>query len=769
MSDIVLPEILNIPPKLIPMVTRFNEFDYFLLEGGRGCISGDTEIDTPRGKIRVDKFKGGEVFSFDGEKVVRAYACRPIKYTIERLFKVSFKSGNEITCTDEHKFATMSGWKMLKELSCGSSVLSAQAQSALCLPQTTSDTSLSELHEDVRHSLRTLAGSIYRYWQDYCQCGGRLPKATDTFRDVFQQLIDVEQHTFPTLSQMDAKDIFHKDDLQTFSRHLSNLAFLLEAEGKSYKGKENCISEISSELLSVSFELSEQSLSMLTHHEQAQALSKQLLRLSCICTLTGLDKNLRTTFDMLLSCVEDKTYSELLCCNLCHHHNKEDEIVNIVEVEKDYYYDFFVPFYNNYLSNGVINHNSGKSATIARFILYICSIQTVRCFCVREVQNSIEDSVYQLLVDTINQFQLDFEIQKAVLRHRVTGSTIKFKGLREQGKDNIKSLEGANIVWVEEAQSISKAALDTLLPTIRKNKSRMFFSMNRFIRTDAVYEAMAKNPRCLTIHIDYFDNPWCPRSLIVQAETCKAENPKDYNHIWLGEPLDAGDDYLFSATKLDAMLTVLPDDKSGHYNKRVLSIDLSGAGGDSCVAKVLYMRTGLGWCDEHTVTWSNPDTDYSIGRCIALHNEFQPNEMIVDACGIGYPMFVAIRKVIPDCIGFNGAETEFCEQHTGNHRAQSYLDLKELIDSGRMRCEDTYTRKDLEGIRRNFARKGKIYLISKQDMRKDGLQSPDRGDALAMGAFAIKRYFGQEKDFAPAYDIMQNGREVYADTSEWRL
>ena len=423
--------------------------------------------------------------------------------------------------------------------------------------------------------------------------------------------------------------------------------------------------------------------------------------------------------------------------------------------------------YRYFLCEG--GRGSGKTQSIARVILYLCEHRRLRVVCGRETQASIDDSVYTVLCDLIRKYDLPWDVAKTQLIHKASGSEIKFRGFKEHGAEAIKGLEAVDILWIEEAQSISKASLNIIIPTIRKDTAKVLVSMNRFLRNDPVYEALAGRADCKLMTINYVDNPYCPQSLITEANELKSRNDKEYRHIWLGEPLDAGDDYLFSATKLDAMLTVMPDDKSKHYNKRVLSIDLSGAGGDLCVAKVLYMRTGLGWCDEHTVTWSNPNTDYSIGRCIALYNEFQPNEMIVDACGIGYPMFVAIRKVIPDCIGFNGAETEFCEQHTGNHRAQSYLDLKELIDSGRMRCEDTYTRKDLEGIRRNFARKGKVYLISKQDMRKDGLQSPDRGDALAMGAFAIKRYFGQEKDFAPAYDIMQNGREVYADTSEWRL
>jgi phage terminase large subunit len=382
---------------------------------------------------------------------------------------------------------------------------------------------------------------------------------------------------------------------------------------------------------------------------------------------------------------------------------------------------------------------SAKTQSIARIILYLAEQDTLRIACARETQSSIEDSVHAVFADLIRLYDLNWTIQKNVLTHNETKTEIKFKGFREQGAVNIKGLEGVDILWIEEAQSITKLTLDIIIPTIRKNKAKIFISMNRYIRSDPVYETLAGRADCLTVKINYIDNPFCPDVLIQEAEEMRSRNIRDFNHIWLGIPLEQGDDYLYNSEKLDAMKTVCPENLAHNYSGSVLSVDLSGDGGDMCVATLFRRRSGRHWWIEHVITWNNPDTDYTIGKCISLYNQYRPDEMIVDANGIGYPMFVAIQKVIPECYGFKGSKTDMCDDSCGNQRAQGYLDLKELIDAGLLRCEDVYLIKELSSIRRNLGRQGKVYLVSKQDMRKQGIQSPDRADSAAMGAFAITR------------------------------
>ena len=183
----------------------------------------------------------------------------------------------------------------------------------------------------------------------------------------------------------------------------------------------------------------------------------------------------------------------------------------------------------------------GKSQAVARMILYLLEHYKLRVVCGREIQKSIEESVYTIFKDLIFQFKLNFEVFADRIVNRDTGGTIHFKGFREQGSVNIKGLEGVDILWIDEAQSITKHTLDIIIPTIRKEKARIFFTMNRYLKSDPVYKEFATRDDCLHLHINYMDNPFCSEALKHEAAICKARNPDDYAHIWMGQPLEEAD------------------------------------------------------------------------------------------------------------------------------------------------------------------------------------------------------------------------------------
>ena len=400
--------------------------------------------------------------------------------------------------------------------------------------------------------------------------------------------------------------------------------------------------------------------------------------------------------------------------------------------------------FNNYryfLNEG--GRGSGKSHSVVRFICYLCSIKTIRVICAREIQNSIQESVYQLFVDVIGEFKLDFEISQTQITHKETGSTIRFKGCREQGAVSLKSMEGVDILWVEEAQSLSQVSLDIIIPTIRKEKAKVFFTMNRYVRSDPVYETLAARPECLTIHIDYFENPFCPDALRIEAEACKRDNPKDYGHIWLGQPLATTSDYLFNFDKLAKMETIMPDGEI-YVNQSCLSVDFAGMGGDLCVASYIVRRSVDHWEVIRQDVWSDPDTDVSVGKTIALYGELNPTLLIVDACGLGEPMYNTISKSVPKCIAFKGSETKKCSPNVANHRADSFLALKYFIDNEWLICKSKQTIKELESIKKKYMANGRVALVSKEEMRKKGVSSPDRADSVSMGMWAIRHYMGKQ-------------------------
>lgn len=408
---------------------------------------------------------------------------------------------------------------------------------------------------------------------------------------------------------------------------------------------------------------------------------------------------------------------------------------------------------NNYLyflAEG--GRGSGKSHSIARIILWVCEKRTVRVVCGRETQKSIDQSVYTLFCDLINDFNLDFTIEKAVIVHNKTGSNIKFMGFREQGRVNIKGLEGVDILWIDEAEKISKPTLNTITPTMRKDNSISFFSMNRFVRNDPVYAFLAGNSDCLHVKINYFDNKHCRKKTKKEAEDLKIKNYREYKHIYLGEPLDQTIEYLFNSAKLDKALEVKAQNQA--FRKiSVMAVDF-GAGGDLTVAKKLESIDATRFEETETITWSERDTDMTIGRVIALRAKWQPSISIVDGGGLGLPMYNTLSKSIEDLIKFDGAGASKRE-NASNQRADGYFCLQDLINNEFLKINDKTAIAQLEYTKVKYKTNGQIYIQPKAEMKEENGESPDNADALMMGAYALTYYsYLANKDYAQGQTVM---------------
>lgn len=398
--------------------------------------------------------------------------------------------------------------------------------------------------------------------------------------------------------------------------------------------------------------------------------------------------------------------------------------------------------YRYFLIEG--GRGSGKTNAIARLLLYIAELYEVRIVCGRETQKSIDESVYMVLSDLIRDFNLDFIVQKAKIESK-GGSEIRFKGFREQGSVNIKGLEGVDILWVDESESLTKPTIDVIVPTIRKENSKIIFTMNRFVRDDPAYMMFVNRPDCLHIHIDYFENPFCPSTLIDEANECKARNERDYNHIWLGQPLDRADNYLFSVEKLDKCKTIEP---IGDLYKRqtVMGIDLAASGGDSCVASILERVSNVHWELKTQEVWTESNTMASVGKVVGLIGKYKPDIIVVDAGGLGLPMYDRMRELgIQNLFAFNGATTDGIALNAGNARADGYLTFAEFLDNDWLIINSEQTLKEMETIQISPHRhsNGRIYIKSKQDMKSEGVHSPDKADSVMMAIFGIKKWLGK--------------------------
>ena len=181
----------------------------------------------------------------------------------------------------------------------------------------------------------------------------------------------------------------------------------------------------------------------------------------------------------------------------------------------------------------------GKSWSVAGALLTMAASKPMRVLCAREIQKSIKQSVHQLLTDLISKLGLTafYEVLETEIRG-INGTQFLFSGLQSHTVDTIKSFEGCDIVWVEEAHGVSKKSWNVLIPTIRKEGSEIWMTLNPDMDTDETYVRFIAEPSDDTWvqEVNWRDNPWFPEVLDAERRKFRRTNPGDYNHIWEGKP-----------------------------------------------------------------------------------------------------------------------------------------------------------------------------------------------------------------------------------------
>ncbi len=425
--------------------------------------------------------------------------------------------------------------------------------------------------------------------------------------------------------------------------------------------------------------------------------------------------------------------------------------------------------YRYFLLEG--GRGSGKSHTVARFLLYIAEHRTVRIVCGREIQANIEESVYTLLCDLIVENNLAFDIQAKKIVHKITGSTFKFKGFREQGAVSIKGVEGCDILWIDEAQSITKTTLDIIVPTvIRKESAKLFFTMNRYLMDDAVPELLIGDRECLHVSVNYFENPFCSLAIKNAAETMRIKRLKEYNHIYLGHPLASSSDYLFNHQKLREAYDIRPFGELLSGRQRVMGIDFAAQGDDQCVATVLDRMSNQHWSLAERIPWDEPDTMVSVGKIVHLIGIHKPDVTVLDVGGLGKPVFDRLIEVGMKIEPFDGGSTKGVEtDHYANIRSQSYHTLRDWFDSGFLcidKNKDMEVIKQLEKIKMKYRSNGVRVIQDKLEMKKapplGAGYSPDDADSLNMAVWGACNFLGKRAnstaDAQPVKRVSQSKR-----------
>lgn len=371
---------------------------------------------------------------------------------------------------------------------------------------------------------------------------------------------------------------------------------------------------------------------------------------------------------------------------------------------------------------------SGKSHFFGGFLVLETLRRQVRAVCLREVQNSIKDSVKQLIEDKIREYGLeaDFDITDNEIRGP-NDSLYVFRGLKNHTAASIKSLEGFNVAWVEEAQTVTQKSLDLLIPTIRADGSELWFSWNPDQPTDPVDVLMRVNAPAdaVVVRANYTDNPWFPAALEEDMRRDRQSDPGKYAHVWLGEYQSQADKQFISWD----LVKQAQERQFRREGKPVLfGLDVARFGDDR---SVLAIRNGDTLVD--LMKWERLDTQQLSGMVTEVANSRRPDAIFVDGVGVGGGVVDRLRALNLHVIEVNGGAKAGNDARYVNKRAEMWGRMKEwLAGRGVISPHDIELAAELTGPFYSFDASNRILLEKKEDMKKRGLRSPDLADALSM-------------------------------------
>ncbi len=403
---------------------------------------------------------------------------------------------------------------------------------------------------------------------------------------------------------------------------------------------------------------------------------------------------------------------------------------------------------------------SSKSWEFAGRIAQIGQQYRTRALCVRRYQNKIKDSVYTLIKNQISNFEFGgYNVLSSSIEHN-NGSEFAFYGI-ERNTDEIKSFEGADILWIEEAHNLTAEQWAILEPTIRKEGSEIWISFNPNLITDFIYQRFIVNPPPDTRSrlVNYTDNPFLSDTLKKTIEAMKEEDFDQYQHIYLGVPLSDDDQAVIKRSWVEAAIDAhvkLDIDMTGQNN---VGYDVADSGND----KNAIAQFNGAIC-EYIEEWKAPEDelDKSALRAWSFVGE---GLLIYDSIGVGAHVGATLKnKGHINHSKFNAGDAVYKpdkeyspkitnKQKFENLKAQAWQDVADRLrntfnavnkgmefDPSDMISISSEI-KELEALKtelcsphKDYSKRGLDMVESKKDMAKRGIKSPNKADAFIMGA-----------------------------------
>lgn len=411
---------------------------------------------------------------------------------------------------------------------------------------------------------------------------------------------------------------------------------------------------------------------------------------------------------------------------------------------------------------------SSKSWDAAAQLVKITQTVRVRALCTRMFQNKIEESVYNLIKSQAERFGVagGYEFQKSKIIHKRTGSEILFYGLA-RNIDEIKSLEGIDILWMEEAHNLTETMWDTLEPTIIRNAgSEVWVVFNPRIRSDFAYQRFVVNPPTGydVRQINYNENPFLDAGMLKAIEEMEAKDPDKKRHVYDGVPDSDDDQAVIKSTWLESAVDAHKKLGIEVTGPRRLGFDVADDGADMNAMAEVH-----GILCEDVSEWKGLE-DKILMSCSRVYNRAAElnAEITYDSIGVGasagskfqelnseqrrdikYKKFNAGGKVANPKREYMPGVTH--QDHFSNIKAQAWWLVADRLRETHLAVTEgapydpdsiisiSSTCSHLEKLiselstpHRHFDNSGKVKVESKEDLAKRDVKSPNLADAFIM-------------------------------------
>lgn len=410
---------------------------------------------------------------------------------------------------------------------------------------------------------------------------------------------------------------------------------------------------------------------------------------------------------------------------------------------------------------------SGKSYFLAELAVEVARRIGTVILCAREFQGSLDDSVYQLLIETIERlgYTDEFNILKSTITHKGTGAKFVFYGIKNN-VTKIKSIQGVGVCWVEEAEAVTKNSWDVLIPSIRGDKNaEIWVSFNPKNILDDTYQRFIVHPPkdIISLKANYDANPYFNDTpLLADMLECRERDEDLYRHIWLGEPVADSELAIIKPSWVDAAVDAHEKLGFSAAGRRILGFDVADEGDD---ANATVLRHGSVVTDMQQ--WRGQDVIYSADKVYLYAQEQNIDRIVYDNIGVGAGVKAQFRRKNGkvQTLGFNASgavykpdakytddkknrdmfanikaqawwmvRDRFYKTWRAVHHGDSYPE-DQLISLSSSLHELEYLTAELSRPQVDYDQNGRVKAESKKDMKKRGIPSPNRADALVM-AFA---------------------------------